>query len=90
MSSKTIKDFNAWLLTNDDARAKVEGYGSDIKKIVTFANESGFDIHLDQIVSEDIELDIDTLEDISGGTRAGMIGQIVSTVGIAFIISENN
>jgi len=41
-------------------------------------------------MSEDVELDIDSLENISGGTRAGILGQIVSTVGVAFLISENN
>ena len=93
MSRAEIKNFNTWLIANDEARATVEGYGSDLEKMVAFARKSGFDIDLDdvkKIMSEDVELDIDSLENISGGTRAGILGQIVSTVGVAFLISENN
>jgi predicted ribosomally synthesized peptide with nif11-like leader len=86
MSSEEIKKFNAWLINNDEAKAKVEAYGSDLEKIVAFARASGFDIDLDyvkKVTSEDVELDIDSLETVSGGTREGVFGLVA-----VFIINE--
>lgn len=92
MSQSELKRFNQELLNNPELLEHVRRFGSNMEAIVEFANKKGFIFSVEELKEKEgqnRELDIETLEQVSGGTRVVFLITTVTAVGVVALINEN-
>ncbi|MBS7525356.1 Nif11-like leader peptide family natural product precursor [Fusibacter paucivorans] len=90
MSVEAIKAFQLFLEKDETARNEVAALKMDDAAIVSYANAKGFDFSLETLTAlrkGEAELDMESLGDVSGGTRVGALVTTVTAVGVVLIIS---
>lgn len=98
MSLSEFQRFNQDLLNNGKMLEQVQKLGPNADAIVEFAHKNGYSFtveDLKEIEKKSSELDIETLEKISGGanvhcdTRVVFLITSVTAIGVAALINEN-
>lgn len=98
MSLSEFQRFNQDLLNNEKMLEQVQKLGPNAEAIVAFANKNGYSFtveDLKEIEKKSSELDIETLENVSGGagvhcdTRVVFLVTSVTAIGIVAVINEN-
>jgi predicted ribosomally synthesized peptide with nif11-like leader len=71
-----IQRFNDDIVANPEMMEAVKALGSDVEKIVAYANENSYIFTIEELkvaANEDIELSEDDLESVSGGANGNVV-----------------
>lgn len=84
MSSSEVERFVGDLKSDEGLRTALGDHASGVGSVVSFANDKGYDISVDEATSyiqgqTDQELSDDQLDSVAGGKGTGHVGATVQT-----------
>lgn len=69
----SIEKFNKDLLENKEMQAEVKAIGSDLAKIVVYANSKGYNFTVADVEAKKGELSEEQLDKVAGGFVIGLV-----------------